>query len=184
MLTRQLPTPVVVAVLAVTLATVLWLIGSRFPNAGNGAPVLTRASGPAPPIAGDSVQGDTFRLSDHRNKVVLVNFWATWCGPCRREIPELIRLQERFGPRGFTVVGVSLDENSGTATRVRPFVDEHKINYPVLLAPPGVQDAYGGVPAIPATFLIDKQGNLAGQVEGLAQEEQLAPVIERLLSSS
>ena len=168
-MTRQIPTPVaVVAVVAAVLAAV-WVVGSTKPP----------GVGTAPEIAGTTTAGETFRLSDHKGEVVLVNFWATWCGPCQMEIPEMNALQKRFGPRGFRVVGLSLD--AGGMAVVRPFAERAGMDYTVLPAPEGVQTAFGGVPANPASFLIDKNGNVAHEVVGLVSQEQLAPQIEKLL---
>ena len=162
---RQVPRSVVVAALVITGVVALWILGST--------------GEPAPEIAGPTTQGETFRLSDHKGKVVLVNFWATWCGPCRMEIPDLVALQERYGPRGFTVVGVSTDDQG--LDYVRAFIQKSPINYPILVVPDGVKEAYGGVPAIPASFLINKRGQIVYSVEGLTTEAALAPRIEGLL---
>jgi thiol-disulfide isomerase/thioredoxin len=172
---RRVPTPVVITAVAAALLAAIWVLGSAMPTEGKNA-LLGK---PAPAIAGEAATGETFRLSDHKGKVVLVNFWATWCGPCRMEVPEMIALQKRYAPRGFTVVGLSLDQ--GGMPVVRPFAQGAKFNYPVLLAPPGVQQAFGGVPAIPASFLIDRDGNVAHAVEGLVTQDELSPQIEKRL---
>ena len=151
---RQIPTPVAAAVLVAVVLGAIWLLGSAIPTEGNGALVGT----PVPALAGETTTGETFRLGDHKGEVLLINFWATWCGPCRMEIPHLIALQKRFSPRGFRVVGLSVDQ--GGMDLVRPFVEQAGINYPVFIAPEGAKQAFGGVEAIPASFLIDKSGKV------------------------
>ncbi len=153
----------------------VWVLGTAMPTRGKNA-LLGK---PAPDIVGQTATGETFRLSDHKGEVVLVNFWATWCGPCRSEMPELAALQKRYAARGFTVVGLSLDQ--GGMPVVRPFARSAGLNYPVLLAPAGVQEAFGGVPGIPASFLIGRDGRVAHAVEGLVTRDELSPQVEQRL---
>lgn len=132
-------------------------------------PPLTQASNgiagaPAAPdweLAG--LDGKTVKLSDFKGKVVVLNFWATWCPPCRREIPDLIALQKKYG-KDLVVVGVSLDENGLAA--VKSFVAKNGINYPVVMGDQKIASAYGGITAIPTTFVIDRAGKIAGHIEG------------------
>lgn len=181
---RQIPRSVSLAVLVFVIAAAFWVIGKNVPTDERAMtfarPGPAAVTGPAPDISGKTTAGDTFRLSDQKGKVVLVNFWATWCGPCRMEMPDLVALQKRFGPRGFTVVGVSADDGMAL-DRLRAFVREAGLNYPVLFAPSGAQANYGGVPALPTSFLIDRQGNIVSGLEGATNEAALAPEIEKLL---
>lgn len=182
---RQVPRFVSVLLIALSVGAALWIIGRSVPTESAGAFSAagmgpSPVTGPAPEIAGKTVQGDTFRLSAHRGKVVLVNFWATWCGPCKMEMPDLVALQNKYGPRGFTIVGVSTDDYSSPAS-LQPFVQSQGLNYPVLLAEAGLQQKYGGVENIPASFLIDRQGNVVKSVEGATDQAALAPEIEALL---
>jgi len=183
---RQVPRFVSLLLIALTVAAVFWIVGANTPTDERAmtfaAPGPSAVTGPAPDISGPTTAGDTFRLADHKGKVVLVNFWATWCGPCRMEMPDLVALQKRFGPRGFTVVGVSTDDGV-PLDRLRTFVTEAGLNYPVLLAPAGAQANYGGVPALPTSFLIDRQGNVVSGLEGATNEAALAPEIEKLLGA-
>ncbi len=172
---RQIPTPVAAAVLVAAILAVIWMLGSATPTEGNQALV----GAPVPALVGETTTGETFRASDHKGRVLLVNFWATWCGPCKMEIPHLIELQKKYGPRGLQVVGLSIDRE-GMAV-VRPFAEKQGFNYPILMAPEGAQKAFGGVEAIPASFLIDKNGKVVHSVEGLVTQDQLAPKIEELL---
>jgi DsbE subfamily thiol:disulfide oxidoreductase len=124
-------------------------------------------------------QGKTFRSSDVKGKVAVVNFWATWCGPCRAEIPNLIELQKRYGPEGLVIVGISLDEEG--AAVVEPFIKRLGVNYPVVIGTKAVDEAFGGVEAIPAVFVIDRDGKIVSQHEGLVAKEVLEQEIKPLL---
>lgn len=135
----------------------------------------------APLFKGETIDGKTFDLADYKGKVVLINFWATWCGPCRMEIPDLIRLQEKYGPKGFTVVGLSEDDS---AEPVKPFVKDNKINYPVLVSPPGLGQEYA-VTGLPTSFLVDKNGKVVWAMSGVSPNQStesiIAPEIEKAL---
>jgi thiol-disulfide isomerase/thioredoxin len=122
------------------------------------------------------------RLSDFRGKVILLEFWATWCPPCRATIPELIALQKKFGEKAFSVVGVSLDEGPDLSSKLEDFSRELKINYPVLLGTEEVERAYR-VTSIPMTYLIDKEGNIVASYMGYVDNFQtvISGRIEKLL---
>lgn len=113
------------------------------------------------------LSGKTVRLSDFRGKVVLLDFWATWCGPCEETVPWLGKLQERYGPRGFTVLGLSVDDYPED---VPLFVGEHGIRYPVLLDPDKKVFRRLGVPGVPATFLVDRDGRIVNEWLGFDAE--------------
>ncbi len=103
--------------------------------------------------------GGLLKLSDYRGKVVFLNFWATWCPPCKEEMPALERLHRRFGPKGLAVLAISTDPDG--ASVVVPFVKQNALTFPVALDPRGEVTALYGVRALPATIIIDRQGNLA-----------------------
>ena len=102
--------------------------------------------------------GKTVKFSDFRGKVVILNFSATWCAPCRLEIPYLIELQKRYGDRGLAVIGVSLDEQGPDV--VKEFVKQLGVNYPIVIGNEKITEAYGGIEGIPTTFVIDRQGRV------------------------
>ncbi len=133
----------------------------------------------APPWELKDLNGRSVKSSDFKGKVVMLNFWATWCPPCREEIPALIALQNQYKDKGLVVVGVSLDQN-GPAT-VKAFVARMKVHYPVVMGDDKIAAAYGGVSIIPTTYLIDRQSNIAGGVEGGADQATLESAIAPLL---
>ncbi|HWT80016.1 MAG TPA: TlpA disulfide reductase family protein, partial [Candidatus Methylomirabilis sp.] len=110
----------------------------------------------APDFLLPELTGTPMRLLDHREKVVLLNFWATWCLPCRSEMPWLVDFQKQYGSQGLQIVGVAMDD-AEKATIVK-FADEMKLNYPILQGTEKAGDAYGGVQALPTTFYIARDG--------------------------
>lgn len=127
----------------------------------------------APNFELERVRGGTFRLSDQRGKVVVLNIWATWCPPCREEIPDLIAIQDEMREQ-VVVAGVSID--TGDPADVQAFAEEFGINYPVVID----TEKYGPILGIPTTFLIDASGRLQLKASGMVTNEQLRPVLERL----
>lgn len=129
-------------------------------------------------MQGEQLNGDSWSLSGERGKVVLVNLWATWCPPCRAETPDLVRLHERYRERGFTVAGVTMDEDPAEA--VPGFVEQYKVSYPVVVPqePSALADS---TDVLPSSFLIDRQGRVARRYTGMVSEKGLADDIEALL---
>ena len=126
------------------------------------------------------VQGKNFRLADHKGKVILLDFWATWCGPCKIEIPWFIEFQKTYGPQGLQVIGVSVDD---TVEKLRPYVKEYKMNYPVLqgLHHDDIQDAYGPLWGIPVTAIISRDGKVCAKHSGISSKENFEKEIKSLL---
>ncbi len=119
---------------------------------------------PASPFEVQTPEGRTLRLSDHQGKVILVNFWATWCAPCRDEMPAMQKLYDRHKGDGFVVIALSMDAE-GTKV-VKPFIREHRLTFPVGLDPKMTIAEKFGVRALPSTFLIDKHGKLLAMALG------------------
>jgi peroxiredoxin len=138
---------------------------------------------PAPDFALKDANGQTVHLSDYRGKVVLLDFWATWCGPCKVEIPWFMEFEQQFKDKGFAVLGVSMDEDGWTA--VKPYIQQLKVNYRIVLGNDMVGDQYGGVDSLPTTFLIDRQGRIASTHVGLSGgKDDFKNDILRLLEST
>ena len=136
---------------------------------------------PAPNFTLKDASGASVELSSYRGKVVLLNFWATWCGPCEMEIPWFEQFEQQYKSRGFEVVGVSMDDDGWPA--VKPFIAAKKINYRILLGNDSVTQLYGGVDALPTTFMIDREGRIADVHVGLAGRDEYANEIQSLLDN-
>ncbi|MBU0481670.1 MAG: TlpA family protein disulfide reductase [Proteobacteria bacterium] len=126
-------------------------------------------------VAGDQVVDSTAL----RGKILLINFWATWCPPCRKEIPFLMELHKKYQRKEFSVIGISLDQ--GGKRLVQKFVDKLQINYPIVIGDAKIAKSFGGVVGIPVSFLVDREGNLVKRYDGYVSENILAKDIERLL---
>jgi thiol-disulfide isomerase/thioredoxin len=128
---------------------------------------------------GETSHGPLY-LGDLRGRVVLVNFWATWCAPCKVEIPWFNEFQTRYRDQGLTVVGIALDDEGWAA--VRPFATQQQIGYPVAVANDAVTSAFGGITALPATFIVDRQGRVGATHIGLVERAEYEREIEALLT--
>jgi len=135
----------------------------------------------APDFALKDPEGKTVRLSDYRGKVVLLDFWATWCDPCRLEIPWFIDMQRKNKDKGFEVLGVSMDEEGWEV--VKPFMKSVGMNYRVVIGNDQTTQMYGGVDSLPSTFLIDRQGKIAAIHIGLASRKDFEDGVEQLLQA-
>jgi cytochrome c biogenesis protein CcmG, thiol:disulfide interchange protein DsbE len=125
---------------------------------------FVRNPDPAPAFNLPGLDGKPVTLADAHGKVVLLNFWATWCGPCRAEIPDLIELQAKYKDR-LQIIGLTVDEDDAAA--VRKVVEETGINYPVAMASPAIRMKYGGIMALPTSFMLDTEGRVMQKHEGL-----------------
>ena len=134
---------------------------------------------PAPDFTLKDADGRVVHLSDYKGKVVLLDFWATWCNPCRLEIPWFIDLQRKHKQRGFEVLGVAMDDEGWEA--VKPFLSELGVNYRVVMGNDATASLYGGVDALPTTFLIDRTGKIAAVHVGLASRKDFEDGVEQLL---
>ncbi len=132
----------------------------------------------APDFALVSVNGDTVRLSDYKGKVVIVDFWATWCPPCKQEIPGFIDLYSKKAESGLVIIGVGLDKPDA----IRAFAKDYKINYHIVIGNDQVQRAYGGIQAIPTTFIIGKDMTIRQKVVGYRPESFFESQVNTLLA--
>ncbi len=155
--------------------------------AGNPATGI-KAGTPEPDLKLKTIDGKEVLLADYKGKVVFVNFWATWCDPCRVEIPWLIAMQNKYGPKGFTVVGIAMDEEGKSV--VAPFLDKERfdvdgqklpMNYPIVLGTDEAADKFGGILGYPSSFLISRDGKIVAKFQGLKSEDELTKAIESQL---
>jgi cytochrome c-type biogenesis protein len=153
------------------------------------APPSTTAP-PAPPVANSSLapdfalnrlEGQQFHLSELRGRVVMLNFWATWCGPCRAEIPELNAMQKDLKDQGLTIIGVSWDD---TEEGVREFQQELPQDYTILMNGEGVQSLFGGIPSLPTTYIIDREGRIRQKIIGARGRTVFEAAIKPLLDET
>lgn len=153
------------------------LSGSLSEAAPSLFPVAKRTAAPAFTLQ-DS-KGNSVRLADFRGKVVLLNFWATWCGPCKAEIPWFNEFQKKYGGSGVVVLGVSMDEDGWEA--VRPYMQKMAVSYRVLLGDNGTAAKYGGIDSLPQTLLIDREGRVAARHVGLTSKNTFDDGLSELL---
>jgi cytochrome c biogenesis protein CcmG/thiol:disulfide interchange protein DsbE len=171
------------------LAIMVWA-DRKFPPAGApsaGAGTLSTPTD-APTIALKDLNDQDVTMAQYKGKVVLVNFWATWCGPCKVEIPWMIEFQQKYGPRGFTILGVSMDEEGKKA--VQPFLDKERfdvngqkeaMNYPILFGNDSIGSKFGGIVGLPTSMLFTRDGKKVRTIVGLVNHDDISKVIEGML---
>lgn len=127
-----------------------------------------------------STTGQKIKLSDYKGKVVLVDFWATWCPPCRKGIPDLISLKNEFKGKDFEIIGISVDQEN-TVNEVVPFMKQYGINYPVVYYDPSALASFGTVESIPTSFILDKNGKVVSSYVGLTEKSNFERDIKKAL---
>lgn len=127
------------------------------------------------------LSGKRVKLSDYRGKVVLVNFWATWCGPCRFEIPVFVKMRRQYLKRGFEVIGISMDD--GAQDEIREFIRQYEMNYPVVMSAEAGLDAFGTINGLPTSFLIDRQSHIHSRHQGLLGLNEIENELPKLLAA-
>lgn len=133
-----------------------------------------------------NMDGETLLLSDYSGKVVIIDFWATWCGPCRKGIPDLIKLKEDYSDKGVEVIGISLDgitRDGSTVNDIVPFIKEFNINYPIVQGTNKIVKDYGSIRSIPTSFVIDQKGNIVSRYDQLVPHSVYETIIKKLLDS-
>ena len=133
----------------------------------------------APNFSLKDANGDTVNLADYKGKVVLVNFWATWCGPCEVEIPWFVEFEQNYRPRDFAVLGISMDDDGWKS--VRPYITSHKINYRMVIGSEVVSQQFGEINSLPTSFILDREGRIATHHEGLIDKRDYQNEILKLL---
>ena len=154
------------------------LIAPAFSRASAAGSLLNR---PAPAFTRFDLNHRQIDLAQYRGKVVLLNFWATWCAPCRVEMPRFVQWQKRYGPAGLQVLGVSMDDDEAP---VLEFTRKLQVNYPVMMGDAKLGERYGGVLGVPVTFLIDRHGIIRARTEGETSLPALEEQVRRLLAPS
>ena len=150
--------PLALVVVAVVAAAMLYAGFHMARRSGEEPPHILGKSTQAPNFTLETLDGKNMSLADLRGKAVLLNFWATWCGPCKIETPWLVELQKEYGSQGLQVVGIAMDDSG--KEDIEKFAKDMGVNYPVLLGKEAVGDAYGGVPALPESFFIGRNGKI------------------------
>jgi peroxiredoxin len=168
--------PLALVVVALVVATMLYVGMHRARRPGTGR--LTPST-VAPDFSLPSLDGKTLRLSDLRGKAVLLNFWATWCSPCKIEMPWFVELQKEYGPQGLQVVGVAMDDAS--KEDIAKFAKDMGVNYTILLGKESVGDQYGGIPALPETFFIGRDGKIVDKIIGLKGKGDIEESVQKAL---
>jgi len=155
----------------------LYLAGRRTAQ----KPKPTAVGNAAPDFSVADIDGKKFSLSDYKGKVVLLDFWATWCTPCRAEIPHFVEMQQQLGPRGFQVIGISMDED---AKPVKDFYQQFKINYPVAIGDEKLAQSFGGVLGLPVNFIIDRDGRILKKFLGATDVSEIDKTVGDALAQS
>lgn len=176
------------AVLLVVLVAAMFFGGRYLANRSRtGASPSARISGdakgqPAPEFDLKDLAGKNVRLSDYHGKVVLLNFWATWCPPCKEEMPWFVDLQQRYGAQGLQVIGVAMDDSD--QKKIESFAKQLGVNYPVLLGKESTAHAYGDVQFLPDTFYIGRDGKIVSHVQGLINRKEIEEQVKKALTPS
>lgn len=164
---------------AVLGALVLLMVGCSSKSSAN-TTVKSDNRKLAPDFTLTDANGASVKLSDYRGKVVLLNFWATWCGPCKLEIPWFMEFEQQYKSQGFEVIGISMDDDGWKA--IKPYIAARKLNYRVLLGNDTVTQLYGGVDSLPTTFIIDRDGRFAFSPHiGVVEKNECLREIQSLL---
>jgi len=179
---------VLAIIIAATSAIYLADKATRVHVGATARPSVPKMGGAAPDFSVKDLNDEEVTLQDYKGKVVLVNFWATWCDPCRVEIPWLIAMQNKYGPKGFTVLGLAMDEEGKSV--VAPFVAKERydvdgqqlrMNYPIVIGNEGVAEKFGGLLGYPTSVLISRDGKQIKRVTGVINEDEISKLIEGAL---
>lgn len=171
--------PYALVIVAVAVSMMLYS-GFRMARRSGRPPHITKSIA-APDFTLESLEGKNLRLSDLKGKAVLLNFWATWCTPCKIEMPWFVELQKQYGPDGLQIVGVAMDDAS--KEDIAKFAKDLGVNYPILIGKEAVGDLYGGIPAMPESFFIGRDGRVVDKIIGLKGRSDIEDSIKRALDT-
>jgi thiol-disulfide isomerase/thioredoxin len=170
------------AVLAVALVAGLYLVNQYWIRPALRTQAMNNGDHPlAPALSLTDITGKKLDLADYKGKVVVLDFWATWCGPCRIEIPGLIELQNKYANQGFSVIGISLDDESDPVVQ---FYKDLRMNYPVAVGNQRLAELYGGVLGLPTTFVIGRDGRIYAKHMGATDASVMEGEVQQLLAMS
>jgi thiol-disulfide isomerase/thioredoxin len=170
-----------IAIILLILTTTLFISESQSSQFDNKLEtVINTDYEKAPDFTLLTLNGEEVKLTDYSDKIVILDFWATWCGPCRRGIPDLVSIQNEYKDE-VVVIGISLDQPS-TQRHIKPFIEQFGINYPIVLGTLDVVVAYGNIQAIPTSFIIDKKRNIVKKHVGLVPKATIVKEINSLLN--
>ncbi len=137
----------------------------------------------APDFSLKSIDGKKISLSDYRGKAVLINFWATWCAPCKIEMPWLVALRNQYAGEGFEILGVSEDDADTPRSKLAKFGQEQGLNYPLLLGDDAVSRKYGGVEFLPTSYFVGRDGKIVAETAGLVSKDEVEVSIKKALAA-
>ncbi|MGH9529530.1 MAG: TlpA disulfide reductase family protein [Terriglobales bacterium] len=171
--------PVVIIVVAMVI-TLMLVFGIRKSRRSSHPAETTTGMKIAPDFSLQSLDGKTVHLSDFRGKAILLNFWATWCEPCKVEMPWIVDLQKKYASQGLQVVGVAMDDAG--PDEIAKFTRQMGVNYPVLVGKDEVADSYGGLPFLPTSFYIGRDGKIVDKVLGIKGRGEIEDDIKKALA--
>jgi thiol-disulfide isomerase/thioredoxin len=171
--------PLALVVVALVVALMLY-VGFHMARRTGSTPRIAKST-VAPDFSLESLDGKSVRLSDLRGKAVLLNFWATWCGPCKIEMPWFVELQNQYGAQGLQVIGVAMDDAS--KEDIAKFAKDMGVNYPILIGKESIGDQYGGIPALPESFFIGRDGKMVDKIIGLKGKGEIEDAVKKALNT-
>lgn len=172
------PVILIVVAMVVSIMLVFGIQKARH-NSTSGAGKLVNQ--PAPDFSLAALDGKTQKLSDYHGKAVLLNFWATWCEPCKIEMPWFVDLQKKYGPQGLQVLGIAMDDSD--PKDIAEFAKKMGVNYPILIGKEEVGTQYGGVQYLPSTFYISRDGKIVDRVFGLVSRSEIEGNVQKALNT-
>lgn len=181
---RRDPVVLIVVAMVVSLMLVFGLYRARSSKSPDAIAAAKMRGQTAHDFTLQSLDGQTVHLSDYRGKAIMLNFWATWCEPCKVEMPWFVEMQKQYGPQGLQIVGVAMDD--ADTEDIAKFAKEMGIDYPILVGKDSVRETiandYGGMPFLPETFVIGRDGKVVEKILGLKSRSEIEDAIKKALT--